>query len=239
MRVIYVLSDVLSTVTTATLPLLPVVTALIAGGFTLAGVTLTQRAQRRQGEADRASAARDKAEAVTAELIVAATELHMALVAEQPRWNSWQPRLLTLGHSMLEFFAGREVSGYATGVARASSVALDWNMRNLAAGTTFLREPYVKLVTAISRAALLPDRAVTAAAMRTSEAAVAVMTAYGADNLYRPRAAAAAREAATTALHEAIAHLVVTVQDHLHPAPAPTSRWQRILRRPLQAGSAK
>lgn len=224
--------DVLSAATTTTPPLLPIATALIAGGFTLAGVTLTQRAQRRQRKADRSAAARDKAEAVTTELIVAATELHLALVAEQPRWNSWQPRLLTLGQSVLEFFAGREVSGYATGVARASSVAVDWNMRNLTAGATFLREPYVRLITAISRAALLPDKAVTAAAMRTSEAAVAVMTAYGADNLYRPRAAAAAREAATTALHEAIAHLVVTVQDHLHPAQTPTSRWRRIVRRP-------
>ncbi|WP_433121949.1 hypothetical protein [Micromonospora sp. CA-246542] len=220
--------DVLSTAAALVTPPLPVTTALIAGGFTLAGVTLTQRAQRRQQEATRVAAARDRAEAVTTELIVAATELHVVLVAEQPRWNDWQPRLITIGQSLLEFFAGRE----ATGVARAGSVAVDWNTRNLAAGATFLREPYVRLTTAISRAALLPDTDVVAAAMRTSEAAVAVMTAYGSDNLYRRRVAAAARTAATTALHEAIADLVTTVQQHLHPTDTtPTPRWRRILRR--------
>lgn len=104
-------------------------------------------------------------------------------------------------------------------------------MRNLTAGATFLREPYMRLVTAISRAALLPDKAVTAAAMRTSEAAIAVMIAYGTDNLYRPRAAAAARDAATTGLHEAIADLVTTVQNHLQPPPTSSPRWRRILRR--------
>lgn len=107
--------DVLSTAAALATPPLPVTTALIAGGFTLAGVTLTQRSQRRHREADHAAAVRDRAEAVTTELIAAATELHLALVAEQPRWTTWQPRLLTIGQSLLEFFAGREVSGYATG----------------------------------------------------------------------------------------------------------------------------
>ncbi|MCG5462892.1 hypothetical protein MED01_001005 [Micromonospora sp. MED01] len=218
--------DGLSTAVALVTPPLPVTTALIAG------VALTQRAQRRQNEAARAAAVRDRAEAATTELIVAATELHMALVAEQPRWNDWQPRLLTIGQSLLEFFAGREATGDATGVARAGSVAVDWKMRNLACGATFLREPYVRLTTAISRAALLPDADVVAAAMRTSEAAIAVMTAYGTDNLYRPRAAAAARATATTALHEAIADLITTVQRHLHPADQPpTPRWRRTLNR--------
>ncbi|MET8306048.1 hypothetical protein [Micromonospora sp. NPDC005173] len=228
------LDALVSAATALATPLAP----LITGGCTLAGVVLTQRFAQRQQAAAQRSAAVERAEAVTTELVTAAAELHLALVTDNPRWNSWQPRLLALGQSALEFFAGREAGGLAHGSARASRVVLDWHGQSAAAGAGLVRDPYLRLITAISRAALLAEKEVVQAAMQTSEAAAAVMSAYGQDNLYRPRAAKAARTAAEAALQEAMAHLIATMQNHLHPVPSkPLTGWRRPLRLLRRPGS--
>ncbi|MFD6265473.1 hypothetical protein ACFWFK_30605 [Micromonospora chalcea] len=228
------LDALVSAATALATPLAP----LITGGCTLAAVVLTQRFAQQQQAVAQKMAATERAEAVTTELVTAAAELQLALATEHPRWNSWQPRLLALGHSALEFFAGRDVDGLAQGCARASRVVLDWHGQSATAGAGLVRDPYLRLITAISRAALLAEEEVAQAAMQTSEAAAAVMSAYGQDNLYRPGAARAARTAAEAALQEAIAHLIATMRDHLSPVPPkPLPRWRRTLRLLRQPGS--
>ncbi|MEU1249648.1 hypothetical protein [Micromonospora arida] len=233
----------LDALVSAATPLATPLAPLITGGCTLAAVALTQRFAQRQQAAAQKTAAVERAEAVTTELVTAAAELQLALATDHPRWNSWQPRLLALGQSALEFFAGREAGGLAHGYARASRVVLDWHGQSAAAGAGLVRDPYVRLITAISRAALLAEKEVVQAAMQTSEAAAAVMSAYGQDNLYRPSAATAARTAAEAALQEAVAHLIATMRDHLHPVPPRrVARWRRPRRlfgRPGSSTDAK
>ncbi|MFX0594016.1 hypothetical protein [Melissospora conviva] len=213
-----------ATITALSVPLAPLITGLC----TLAGVVLTQRFSQRQQAAIRSAAAAERAEAVTTELVAAAAEMHLALIVVQSRWNSWQPRFLTLGQSALEFLAARNAGGFAHGCAQAGRFVLDWHFQSATAGEGLVREPYVRLINAISRAALLAEKEVVQAAMRTAEAATAVMNAYGQDALYRPRMAKAARSAAETALQEAIANLITTMQTHLAPSSSKQgSKWHR------------
>ncbi|MEN3308930.1 MAG: hypothetical protein V7603_5132 [Micromonosporaceae bacterium] len=193
-----------------------------AGGFTLLGVRLAQRnAERQQTRAGRA-AANEKIETVTGELLTAVFDLRTALATHQPRWNAWEPRLMTVGLSFLEFAAGHSTGGFAHGVVQAGRVVRDWHNDSYAAALSLLGAPYSRLTAALSRAALLPNPEVVAAALQVGEAATAAMSAYGADALYRVKAATAERAAADVALEDAAGTLMRTVRDHLRP-PTPAA----------------
>jgi hypothetical protein len=176
----------------------------------------------------------EKIETAATELLTAAFDLHTEITAQHPRWNTWEPRLLTLGRSFLELQAARGVGGLALGMAQASRIVLDWKDRESSAALELLRLPYRRLTTAISRAVLLPDKDIAASAVRVGEAATGVMTAYGADNLYRQKAATAKRREADAAFQEAIGELAQTTRNRLQSPPAvlPRRRWWRIRRAP-------
>jgi hypothetical protein len=90
---------------------------------------------------------------------------------------------------------------------------------------------YRRLTAAFSRALLLPDQEIVAAAAKLSEAATRVLVAYGADNLYQPKAAAARREAADIAFQEAFGELARVARGRLHPPPVERRRrWWPVRR---------
>jgi hypothetical protein len=192
---------------------------LVTGLCTLAGVVITQRYNQRQQAAIRASAVDEKIESVIGELIAAAVDLQTALATQQPRWNAWQPRLLTLGQSILEFSAGRRTGGLAQGTAQAGRIVLDWNERSVTAAEASLRAPFARLTTAISRAAVLPNDEVARATLKLSDAAMTIVQAYATDNLYQPKKATAARQSADAALQGAITDLANVVRERLAHRP--------------------
>lgn len=214
---------VLTWITALGLLLAPVVT----GVSTLTAVRMTERANRlRHAEQERA-AADEKIEAITTELTRATFTLLSALATQQPRWNSWQPRLLTAGQAYLEYQAGRSTVGLAYGMTRAARVVLDWNERSMAAAEDLVGTPYRQFTDAVSRAVLLPDEDLVAAVLSLADAATTAVAAYGADNLYQPKTAAAARQTADDALQEALAAVTRVARERLRPpAPAPP-RWRR------------
>ncbi|MFG3423387.1 hypothetical protein [Micromonospora sp. NPDC048063] len=219
---------VLSWITALGLLLAPVVT----GVSTLAAVRMTERANRRRHAEQERAVADEKIEAVTTELTRATFTLLSALATQQPRWNSWKPRLLTLGQACLELQAGRSTLGLAYGMTRASQVVLDWHERSMAAAEDLVGTPYRQFTDAVSQAVLLPDEDLVAAVLGLAEAAAAAAAAYGADNLYQAKTAAAGRQAADAALQEALAAVTRVARERLRPpAPTPQRRWRWRWRR--------
>ncbi|MET8042566.1 hypothetical protein ABZU25_17120 [Micromonospora sp. NPDC005215] len=170
----------------------------------------------------------DKIEMVSGELIAAVFDLRMVMATQQPQWNSWPPRLMALGRAFVEYQAGRHSSGGAHGAAMASRVVEAFHERSKTAAETVLGVPVQRLTTAISRAVLLPDEAVTAAAAELGVVAMEAMGAYAEDSLYRPKAAAARRLAADTALEEAVGALTQAVRQRRdQPLTPKRQRWWR------------
>lgn len=202
---------------------------LVGGVLTLAGIGWNQRSSRRQQQRADHAAVNDKIEMVSGELIAAVFDLRMVMATQQPQWNSWQPRLMALGRAFVEFQAGQHSSGLAHGAVMASRVVEAFHERSKVAAETMLGVPVQRLTTAISRAVLLPDEAVTAAATELGVVAMEAMGAYAADSLYRPKAATARRLAADTALEEAVGALTQAVRQRRDQPPAPRRqrRWRR------------
>ncbi|MFG3423187.1 hypothetical protein [Micromonospora sp. NPDC048063] len=225
----------MSVVTTLISALTPAVPQIITGVFTVTGAfgaaALTQRFNQRQRARERASAANAKIEEVTQELFEAVGALHLSLSTHQPAHNAWQPRLMMLGSALLEFMAAKDSDGFALGAARAGRIAVEANQRELLAAET-LRAPLNRVLAAASRAALLPDGAVRAAALHLGEVAAESATAYGQDNLWQRKKATAAREEADAALFAALRGLIDAASAHLYPQEQPRRLWRsRILRR--------
>ncbi|MEU8258846.1 hypothetical protein AB0C06_31805 [Micromonospora inaquosa] len=110
----------------------------------------------------------------------------------------------------------------------ASRVVEAFHERSKMAAETVLGVPVQRLTTAISRAVLLPDEAVTAAAAELGVVAMEAMGAYAEDSLYRPKAAAARRLAADTALEEAVGALTQAVRQRRdQPLTPKRQRWWR------------
>ncbi|MEU8819368.1 hypothetical protein [Actinoplanes sp. NPDC048796] len=209
--------------------LTPVLPQLITGGFAviagLGGVVLTQRYNARQRDRERTSAANAKIEAVTQELVEAAGELHLALLAYQPVHNAWQPRLMVLGSAFLEFMAGKQTGGMAIGTARGAQIAVEANQRELLAAQALLA-PMRRVMAAATRASLqLPVGPVRDATMRLSEVATEAGQAYGLENLWQRRKATVARAQADTALYAALRDLIDAANAHLHPDTEKRHRW--------------
>jgi hypothetical protein len=202
--------------------LAPVLPQLITGGFAVVagfgGVVLTQRYNARQRDRERASAANAKIEVVTQDLVEAASELHLALLTYQPIHNAWQPRLMVLGSAFLEFMAGKQNGGVATGVARGAQIAVEAQQREQLAAQA-LQTPASRVMAAATRASLqLPAGAVREAALRLSEVAMEAGQAYGLDNLWQREKATAARARADAALYAPLRDLIDAANAHLHPA---------------------
>ncbi|MGC4808632.1 hypothetical protein [Micromonospora sp. DT233] len=199
---------------------------------TLVAVRMTEWANHRRHAEQERAAVDEKIEAVTTELTRATFTLLAALATQQPRWNSWKPRLLTLGQAYLELQAGRSTLGLAYGMTRASQVVLDWHERSMAAAEDLVGTPYRQFTDAVSQAVLLPDEDLVAAVLGLAEAAAAAAAAYGADSLYQAKMAAAGRRAADATLHEALAAVTRVARERLRPpAPTPQRRWRRRTRR--------
>ncbi|MFJ6199125.1 hypothetical protein [Micromonospora sp. NPDC092111] len=204
---------------------------VVTGAFTLAGVRVAERSNRRRQLQVEQAQAQQQIETVTTELIDATFVLLTGLAARQPRWNSWQPRLMLLGRSLLEFQSGRHTKGYAHGVAHAGRLAFDWHEQMLASTELFTDTVFRQFTAACSRAVLLPDKDVVDAVAKLVEAAFGVVTAYGADNLYRRKAATTERAAAEAVLQEALGALTLAARTRLHPPTPPASvPWWRPAR---------
>jgi hypothetical protein len=231
-------------VTTVLTPVLPqLVTGLCAifgaviAGF--GGIVLTQRYNAKQRDRDRASAAKTKVETVTQELIDASGALHLALLTYQPLYNTWQPKLVTLGSSFLEFMAGKQIGGLAIGAARGARIVVDANQRELTA-VQDLQPAMLRVMAAATRASLLlPPGPVRDAALRLSEVATEAGRAYGQDNLWRRKKADADRKKADADLYTALRELMDAANSQLHPEPAAKRRWwpSRLTRRGRQAAA--
>jgi hypothetical protein len=195
---------------------------LVGGGLALAGVWWTQRSSRRQRERDDRDAVTDKIETVCAELLAAVFDLRLAMVTQHPQWNTWEPRLRTGLRAAVEFLAGRHSAGVAYGVLMASRAVDAFQERSTAAAQAMLGVPVQRFTTALSRAVLLPDKAVADAAGNLGIAAMAALSAYGADGLYRPKAAEAGRRAADDAVDQAAGAVTDAVRRRREPAPR---RW--------------
>ncbi|MEU4295680.1 hypothetical protein AB0E63_46335 [Kribbella sp. NPDC026596] len=201
--------------------------SVTSGAFALGGVWLSQRFQKRQRARDRAGAADAKIEETTRELLDAVSALQVALYESVPRSNSWQPKLTMFGLAFLEFVAGHRAGGVKQGMAQVGRVAVGHGDRDLAAVDRILVRLEQVLV-ATNRVAVLPDSEFRTAALRLSEAANAAMQAYGTDALWRPKAAKARRAKVDAELLDALGQLLTTVNDRLHPEPAPNPpRWWR------------
>jgi hypothetical protein len=171
----------------------PLAIALVAGGFTLAGVVISQVITVVLQRQSRRAAARAQVETVTAELFDAVFDLQRAVLVHDAQWGVWRPRLMRVGLAALEFLAGRATGSYPEGAVRGARIALDWGDRETAAAGVLLAGPVGRVTAALARVALLSDKAIVDAGMRVAEAVFAVTTAYGDSAMYRKKAAVAAR----------------------------------------------
>ncbi|GAB1646792.1 hypothetical protein [Krasilnikovia sp. MM14-A1259] len=208
--------------------LVPVMPQLVTGLFTIAAglsaVVLTQRHNERQRSRDRAAAANTKIEEATRELFEAVSELHLTLNLYQPVHAALRPRLMLVGSVFLEFMAAKDSGGLAAGMAQVGRTVVEANQRELVAVQT-LTLPLQRVMAAAARASLLPVSAVRDAALRLGEVVGEAGQAYGADSLWQPRKAAAARERADAAMFAALRDLVDAANAHLHPQASPRQSW--------------
>lgn len=120
-----------------------------------------------------------------------------------------------------------------------TSIAAEAQQRDISAANA-LQAPLLKVLAAVSRAALLPDDDVRAAALRLGECAAAAATAYGRDNLWQRRSATAARKEADAAMLAALEDLITAASASLHP-PAlvrpPRWTWRRRTTAALPPGT--
>jgi hypothetical protein len=166
--------------------------------------------------------------------------LHRAYV---PQWNSWQPKLMTIGAAFLEFAAARAVAGTEHGAVQVGRAVMNNQALELAATEGF-RAPLERVVAATNRLAMLTDSPVRAAAFRLGEAAAGAGEAYGRDNLWHRKAAKDAREKADSELYAAIENLHAALGDSRQPAPRPVRWWRRSVTaahrpRPVRGASSE
>jgi hypothetical protein len=205
----------------------PLTVAWIAGGFTLAGVVVSQVITVMLQWQARRAASRTQVETVTAELAAAVFDFRQALVVHNARWNALRPRLMRVGLSALELLAARATGAYQEGMVRAARVTLDWGDSETAAAAVLLGAPFGRVTAALARAALLPDRVVGDALEPLGDALSAVMTAYGDNAMHRKKSAAAARAKADAEMQRALGNVMAAARAYLHPTP----RWRRWARR--------
>jgi hypothetical protein len=209
---------------------------IATGGFTLGAVWLTQHFAERQRRRDRDSAAKAKIEEAALELFDAVSALHLLHRSYVPQWNSWTPKLMTIGSAFIEYTAGRAAIGHEHGMAQVSRAVMSSQARELVAIDGF-RAPLERVLAATSRVALLTEPDVRAAALHLSETAAAAGETYGQDALWRRKAAAAARERADTELYTAIKDLHTVLGDWRQSAPRPARWWRRRLRLTWRRGA--
>jgi hypothetical protein len=143
-----------------------------------------------------------------------------------PQWNSWQPKLMTIGAIFLEFAAGRAAVGTEHGAVQVGRAVMNNQAVELAAVECF-RAPLERVVAATNRLAMLADSPVRAAAFRLGEAASAAGEAYGKDALWHRKAAKDAREKADSELYAAIENLHAALGEWRKPVPRSARWWRR------------
>lgn len=198
----------------------PLTGGLIGGGFALQGYRVNNAYQQQRLDQERASAANAALRELTQELFVSVGALHMALKTHIPAHNSWQPKLTTIGMAMLEYAAAKSRDGHYVGMARGAQEVLAGTQQEKDAALA-LRAPVERVLAATGQAALLPSGDVRDAALELGQAATASATAYGQDNLWRPRKARQARDEADAALYAALEKLIGVVNAQLHPVGEP------------------
>lgn len=201
----------------------------IAG--TLGGAWLNQHFNERHRDREGKTAERNRAEKLAHELFEAVSELHLALRTYVPQHNAWQPKLMLLGVAFLEYSAGKASGGYANGTAQAGRLIFDTYQREMAAAVG-IQVPLQRVLAASAQATTFPDEKVRTAALELGRVAADAGTAYGLDNLWRGKQAAAARQDADALLYAALGEMVTVVNDYLRPKPEvrKASRWRRTRR---------
>ncbi len=204
-------------------------TAVVTGSFTLGAIWLTRRSARRERAEDQVAADIGATVEAARELVNAVSSLEIALLQSVPLWNSWQPKLAVLGSAFLEFTAASKSAGLEQGLLQASRLTLAHQAHELASVDRY-RVSFERVAAALAGIAMLPDKGVRAAGERVGEAIGAAGQAYGSDNLWRPKRAAAKRERASEQLSVAIADLLRVVDERRAAAPKPPRRWRRAVR---------
>lgn len=107
----------------------PAGTAVLGGVIgAMATQLLSAWARRRAARASR----RDQLVAAAVALVAAAADVQTALNLHAARWLDRRARFDTIGMATLDWWAGKEEHGPATGAARAVRTALQWNRDGLA-----------------------------------------------------------------------------------------------------------
>lgn len=138
--------------------------------------------------------ARKQTKAVASELIAAVADLQHALQLVE-RWNAPEPRMLLLGTAVLEVLTAHRAGKFGPGVMRGVHGAAAWTDRAEQAILTELSVPRIRVVTALTYAALLADQEIVNAAVKVSEALPVVSAAYVDTVLFRTKKIAEPREA--------------------------------------------
>lgn len=200
------------------------------GVFSLAAVWLTQRSAERQRSRERQDAELARHEEMARELLDAVAVLQVALRESVPRWNSWLPKLATLGLMGLELNADRSAGRIAYGMAHVGRIAVDHQQRELVEVDRF-RVPLERVMAASTRVALLEKGELREAGLRLSAAASAAVQAYEGNALWRPTAVEARRARADGDVLEAVTELLRAVDTHRQAVqpqrPVKRVRWWR------------